>query len=171
MKILMFLDEVLEHILSSSPSSGFFSNLRYHFYRSRMVKGSGPFGCLTGFSISCPEKVFIGRNVNFNRYVTISACHGAEISIGDDCLIGPFVLIRSADHAFSDVTRPIIGQGHTPGRIVIGENCWIGGHVTITKGVTIGSGSIIGANSVVTRDIPPNAIAAGNPARVIRQRE
>ena len=86
-------------------------------------------------------------------------------------MIGPYVLIRSTDHRFDDLSKPIICQGHTSGKIIIEDNCWIAGHVTLTKCVTIGSGSIIGANSVVTKDIPPNSIAAGNPAKVIRSRE
>jgi len=118
-----------------------------------------------------PEHVYIGKNVSINRFVTIDASDGGEISIGDNCMIGPYVLIRAADHRFNDIEQPIIRQGHESGEIIIEDNCWIAGHVTITRDVTIGSGSIIGANSVVTKDIPPNSIAAGNPAKVIRSRE
>jgi len=118
-----------------------------------------------------PERVYIGKNVSINRFVTIDASDGGEISIGNNCMIGPYVLIRAADHRFDDLSQPIISQGHKPGQIIIEDNCWIAGHVTITRGVTIGSGSIIGANSVVTRNIPPNSVAAGNPAKVIRSRQ
>jgi len=86
-------------------------------------------------------------------------------------MIGPYVSIRAADHCFDNLSEPIRCQGHTPGKIVIEDNCWIAGHVTITRNVTIGSGSIVGANSVVTKDIPKNSVAAGNPAKVIRSRE
>ena len=55
------------------------------------------------------------------------------------------------------------------GAITIGDNCWIGGNVTFCGGVTVGAGSVIGAGSVVTRDIPPNCIAVGNPCRVLRE--
>lgn len=118
-----------------------------------------------------PEQVYIGKNVYINRFVTINASDGGEITIGNNCMIGPYVLIHAADHRFDEHSQPIICQGHNPGKIIIEDNCWIAGHVTITKDVTIGSGSIIGANSVVTKDIPKNSVAAGNPATVIRSRE
>jgi maltose O-acetyltransferase len=53
--------------------------------------------------------------------------------------------------------------------VVIGEHCWIGGHVTICPGVTIGDRSVIGAGAVVTKDIPPDTLAVGNPARVVKR--
>ena len=170
MGICLFFQELTEHVVSSGPSGRLFSTMRYRHYRKRMVPGSGPFGSLTGLSISCPKNVFIGKHVSINRFVTISACHGGEIRIGDNCLIGPYVLIRSADHRFEDPAVPIRTQGHNPGPISIGDDCWIAGHVTITRGVTIGKGCVIGANSVVTRDIPEYSVAAGNPARVIGSR-
>ena len=84
--------------------------------------------------------------------------------------IRQFVFMRAADHEFSDPEMRINVQGHRAGRIILEDDCWIGGHTTITRDVTIGRGSVIGANRVVTRDIPPMSVAAGNPARVIRSR-
>ena len=57
------------------------------------------------------------------------------------------------------------------GGIIIEDDCWLGSHVTVTKGVRIGKGSVIGANSVVTKDIPPYSVAVGTPAKVIKKRE
>lgn len=132
--------------------------------------GSGPFQSMTGLQIMKPEQTYIGKNVSINRFVTIDASDG-EITIGNDCMIGPYVLMRAADHRFDDLSQLVICQGHTSGKIIIEDNCWIAGHVTITRDVTIGSGSVIGANSVVTKNIPANSVAAGNPAKVIRSRE
>jgi acetyltransferase-like isoleucine patch superfamily enzyme len=132
------------------------------------MQGSGKFSSLTGLWIPEPASVFIGDRVSINRYVILDSSDAGSIRIGNNCLIGPYVVIRSADHVFCDPGTPIRSQGHTGGAIVIEDNCWIGGHVTITQGVTIGTGSVIGANSVVTKDIPARSLAAGNPARVIR---
>lgn len=174
MKIVTFLAnsliEIIEHLIMNGPSFGLFLKLRRDFLIKRLMPGSGSFNSFTGLWIPCKELVYIGNNVSINRDVTIAASTGGKIFINNNCLIGPYVLIRSADHCFEDITKPIISQGHNPGNIVIEEDCWIGGHVTITKNVTIGKGSVIGANSVVTRDIPQFSVAAGNPARVIRSR-
>jgi galactoside O-acetyltransferase len=125
---------------------------------------------MTGISLFGPENITLGKRVGIGKDTTIDASDGGTISIGNDCLIGPFVLIRAADHKFDDPTVPILMQGHNPGVIIIEDDCWIAGHVTITRNVTIGRGSVIGANSVVTKNIPPYSIAAGNPAVVIKSR-
>ena len=125
---------------------------------------------MTGLSIPCPGNVWIGHDVSLNEFVILNACNDGEIRIGDHSLIGPFVLMRAADHVFDDIQTRINLQGHRAGSIVLEEDCWIGGHVTITRNVTIGKGSVIGANSVVTKDIPPYSVAVGNPARVIKSR-
>ena len=89
-----------------------------------------------------------------------------SISIGSNTMIASGCYISDSDwHDTYDRTREL--DKHAP--IVIGENAWLGVRVIVGKGVTIGENSIIGAGSVVTRDIPPNCIAAGNPARVVRE--
>lgn len=94
---------------------------------------------------------------------------GAGIVVEDDVLIGGGVHIYVDKHAFDDRDRPIAAQGHAPSRgVVLRRGCWIGANVTILPGVTIGENAVVGAGSVVTRDIPPYVVAAGNPARVIR---
>lgn len=170
MMIISFFLECAEHWIMNGPSNKIFSELRWKFYRSRLKKGSGYFSSLTGLSIPCPESVFIGNNVSINHSVSINACLGGSIIIGDNCMIGPYVLFRSADHRFNDAELPIRSQGHTRGDIIIEEDCWIAAHVTVTANVKIGKGSVVGANSVVTHDIPPYSIAAGVPARVIKSR-
>ena len=69
------------------------------------------------------------------------------------------------------ISRPINEQGHSPGVILIEEDVWLGSHVTVLPNVTIGKSSIIGSGSVVTKDIPPFSIAAGVPAKVIKNRK
>lgn len=168
--MIQFIDQCLEHCISFCPSNQLFSDLRWQYYRRKIKPGSGYFSSHTGLFIACPEKVYIGNNVSINQFVFIDACDGGNISIGDDCLVGPYVLFRSADHRFDKIDIPIKDQNHQKGNITIGNNCWIGGHVTITCNVSIGEGCVIGANSVVTKSIPPFSVAVGTPAKVIRNR-
>jgi len=93
-----------------------------------------------------------------------------SITIGDNCLIAPFCYFVDSNHGIAK-DELIRKQPMTPGPIRIGSDVWLGVGVTVTAGVTIGDGAVIGARSVVTEDIPPNAIAVGSPARVIRYRE
>ena len=91
---------------------------------------------------------------------------GAPISIGDNVLLGPKVGLYTSNHALDPRER---ADGACRARpITIGDDVWIGGNVTVLPGVAIGSSSVVGGGSVVTRSIPPGVIAAGNPARVIR---
>ena len=101
--------------------------------------------------------------VNFN----LTALDVATIHIGDDCMIGPNVQLLTPTHPVEPQPRKDKLEGAKP--IVIGDNVWLGGGVIVCPGVTIGENSVIGAGSVVTRDIPANVVAVGNPARVIRE--
>ena len=94
-----------------------------------------------------------------------------RVTIGDDTWIAPNVYICPSTHNCKDRNRTIREQGVWGGDITIGKDCWIGVNVVISPGVTIGDGAVIGANAVVTKDIPPYAIAVGAPARVIGYRE
>ena len=111
-------------------------------------------------------RIAIGARVYVNRQTMIDASE--VIEIGEDAMIGPFCYLTDHDHT----TGPGIAPGAGP--LVsqptrIGARCWLGAHVSVLKGVTIGEGSIVGAGSVVTKSIPPGVVAAGNPARVLRE--
>lgn len=111
----------------------------------------------------------IGSRCSFNHNVLLGAASG-ELIIGSDVLVGPNTVLRAADHEFGRVDLPIRLQGHRRGKIVIGDNVWLAANVVVTSGVTIGNGCVVGAGSVVTRDLPPMMICAGNPARPIGTR-
>jgi acetyltransferase-like isoleucine patch superfamily enzyme len=111
--------------------------------------------------------VTIGDNVFFNRGCYV-AVHEA-LTIGDNCLFGEHVSIHDENHNLGRGCDPIGSRGFTTAPIVIGKNVWVGAKATILQGVHIGDNAVIGANAVVTRDIPPNAIAVGIPARVVRE--
>lgn len=89
-----------------------------------------------------------------------------SITIGDDVQIGPNVQLLTATHPIDPDLRRAKWESGEP--IAIGDNVWLGGGVIILPGVTIGPDTVVGAGSVVTRDLPPSVVAAGNPARVIR---
>lgn len=104
-----------------------------------------------------------GTFVNFN----LTALDVMPITIGADCQIGPNVQLLTATHPLDPVPRRDKLEAGEP--ITIGDNVWLGGGVIVCPGVTIGENSVIGAGAVVTRDIPANVVAVGNPARVIRE--
>lgn len=118
-----------------------------------------PFYCDYGKQISVGRRFF----ANFN----FTVLDEAPVTIGDDCFIGPNVSIYTACHSTDPVERNSRMEWARP--VTIGNNVWIGGSVTILPGVTIGDNVTIGAGSVVTRDIPGNVVAAGNPCRVLRE--
>jgi acetyltransferase-like isoleucine patch superfamily enzyme len=103
-----------------------------------------------------------------NRGVFISATE--LIEIGAHSKVGNWAFVTDGEHRHSDLTRPFTWQGmRSKGPTVIGENVWVGVGSAILGGLTVGDRSIIGANSVVTKDVPPYTIAAGAPARVVRE--
>ena len=108
--------------------------------------------------------VTVGDDEYINFGCIILDC--AEVTIGSHCLLGPNIGIYPVNHAIDPAERAAGGCQGKP--VHIGENVWLGGDVKITAGVTIGDNSIIGTGSVVTRNIPANVIAAGNPCRVLR---
>ena len=105
-----------------------------------------------------------------NTNCCISAAEKGEIIIGKNVLIAQNVVIRASNHNFTNLALPINKQGHTPGIIIIGDDCWIAANAVITSGVVIGSHSIVGAGAVVTSDIEPYSVIGGVPARLIKKR-
>ncbi|ANU38824.1 sugar O-acetyltransferase [Vibrio scophthalmi] len=118
-----------------------------------------PFRCDYGTNIEIGKNFF----ANFNCVVL----DVAKVTIGDNVLFGPNIQLYAAGHPLDVQGR--VEQGIEFGLpITIGDNVWLGGSVVVCPGITIGDNSVIGAGSVVTKDIPANVVAAGNPCRVIR---
>lgn len=120
------------------------------------------------FRVFPPFYTDFGKNITVGKNVFINACcHFQDqggITLGDNCLVGHNVVFATLNHGFAPEER----QSMLPAPIVMGRNVWIGSNSTILQGVTIGDNSIIAAGSVVTKDVPANAIVAGVPARFIR---
>lgn len=139
--------------------------------------------CCSCFFESIDTKVRIERKAYFgvNNKISIRKSsgfgvnfhvQGADVEIGNDVMMAPNVTIIGRGHVFDSVDKPMIKQGVTPkGKIIIGDDVWIGRNVTILPGCKhIGKGAVIGACSVVTKDIPQFEIWAGNPAHCIKKR-
>lgn len=106
----------------------------------------------------------IGSNVSFNKDCTLVSM--AAITIGDNCKFGEMVSIYDHNHNLLKMNEPIALQGFNMHPIVIGNNVWIGGKVFVKSGVKIGNNVIVGANSTVTKDVPDNHLAYGNPIKI-----
>lgn len=115
-------------------------------------------------------RIRIGSGTFLNLGAMIAS--SGLVEIGDHCMLANGCFITDASHRFDDPSKPVPWQGFTSkGPTKVGDNVWCGAHVAITSGVTVGERSVIGANSVVTADIPAYSVAAGAPARVLRQVE
>ncbi len=135
-------------------------------------------------------RIIIGKNCSLDSYARLFAANDATllledgVAIGpfniinafDDCsirgnsMLGPYVNINCADHGMERGKEPMRFQCGCYGPVVIEEDCWICSHAVILKGVTVGEGAVVAAGAVVNEDVPPYAIVAGVPARVVGNR-
>ncbi len=141
-----------------------------HSLLAHLGEGSFLQGPIT-FHYGCHTRIGDRVFINFNFTVQDDAL----VTIGDDCNFGPNVTIVTPVHPMLPQERKALLDGNGQVRhmcyakpVTIGHDCWFGANVVVCPGVTIGNNVVIGAGSVVTRDIPSDSFAAGNPARVIR---
>lgn len=109
--------------------------------------------------------VHFGRNIYANFNLTL--VDDTHIYVGDYTMFGPNVTIATAGHPILPELRAQSYQYNMP--VHIGKNCWIGAGAVILPGITIGDNVVVGAGSVVTKDLPPNVVAVGNPCRILRE--
>ncbi len=156
----------------------------------QMPVSSYPFGKLGRYlRFVCARYLFksCGKNVNIeggadfgygnlisigdNSGIGVNAWIRAEIEIGKNVMMGPYVIIYGRDHNFQDINKPMNSQGMSSySKIVIEDDVWIGSRATILKGVTVAQGSIIAAGSVVVKNVEAYTVVGGNPAKVIGRR-
>ena len=112
-----------------------------------------------------------GKHVHFGKCVyanfNFTAVDDTHLYVGDYTMFGPNVILATAGHPILPKLRQEAYQYNMP--VHIGKNCWLGAGVIVLPGVTIGDNTVIGAGSVVTKDIPSNVVAVGNPCRVLRE--
>jgi acetyltransferase-like isoleucine patch superfamily enzyme len=154
-----FIDDYVTIYAHPAARGGVYLGENVHIYRWSVVElGPG------GGSLRIGSNTYVQPGCNLNSYLS-------SIVIGANCMIAPRCALMPYGHTSADVHRPMREQGLTSrGDIVIEDDVWLGASVCVLDGVTIGRGAIVGAGAVVTKDIPPYAIAAGVPAQVIRFR-
>ena len=123
------------------------------------------------FRVFPPFYTDFGKNITVGKHVFINACchfqdHGG-ITIGDGCLIGHNVVFATLNHDLNPQKRSMMN----PAPLVLGKNVWVGSNSTILQGVTIGDGAVVAAGAVVTKDVAPNTVVGGVPAKYIRDVE
>lgn len=168
-------------------------NPRTLYWRSRVSKCGKRVTIGKNVSMHNPQFITLGDNVILDHHVSLFVnpiCSKAQLIIGNGVLLGkyndfgcsneiiiedkvitaPFVHITDRDHCYENINIPIMDQvTKSKGSVIIKEGCWIGFGVQIMSGVTIGKQSVVAAGSIVTKDIPAYSVAAGNPAKIIKQ--
>ncbi|HTB71259.1 MAG TPA: acyltransferase [Solirubrobacteraceae bacterium] len=114
-------------------------------------------------------EVEIGAKTVIGQECTISAYQ--HVSIGRECIVADRVMLIDFDHGVTEVERPVRLQGIYKRDVRVGHNVWIGYGACVLRGIAVGDNSIVGTNSVLTHDVPENAVVGGVPARLIRMRE
>ena len=147
------------NFMDRSDFEGIASTVKELLGKSEDAFINPPFYCDYGTHIE------VGKNFFANYNCTILDV--AKVKIGDNCQMAPNVSIYTAGHPIHPFSRNSMYEYGK--EVTIGDNVWIGGNTVICPGVTIGHNTVIGAGSVVTKDIPGNVLAAGNPCRVIRE--
>lgn len=148
--------------------------LHYYGYshvqpRKKMQVGTGT-GIAPNVSLRNGERITIGEQCHIGERAYLWAGNATgKISIGNTVSIAPEVFITASDYQF-EAGKPFRQQPKNEKDIIIGNDVWLGTRVVVTAGVTIGDGCIVGAGAVVTRDLPPNSIAVGIPAKVVSTR-
>jgi acetyltransferase-like isoleucine patch superfamily enzyme len=109
--------------------------------------------------------VFIGNNT----LIGIGNVIIGPVTIGNNVIFAQHIVLSGLNHEYRDINTPIVDQKVTVAPIVVEDDCWIAANSVITSGVTIGKHSVVAGGSVVTKDVPPYSVVAGNPAKLIRQ--
>ncbi|MEO1936810.1 MAG: acyltransferase [Myxococcales bacterium] len=165
--IHLTLEEHLAWLVRSLPGPlGVFA--RWGFYRMLFAKLESLAIFYPGVYLTHCYGIRVGCGLSVNTGALIDGRGG--ISIGNDVLIGPYVVINSSEHAHKQLDVPMTSVDHIMAPVRIGDDVWIGAHTVITGGVEIGSGAVVAAGAVVTRDVPPFAIVGGVPATIIGDR-
>lgn len=155
------------HILSKIPySPGDY--IRYNIIKKMFQKIGLNSIISRNVKIVYPQGIEIGDYVNITRNVTLDGRGG--IKIGSDTLVGFESIILTSSHNYKQKNMLVREQGMFQAPVAIGKDVWIGTRVIILPGVTIGDGAVIGANSVVSKDVKPNTVVAGTPAKFIKER-
>ena len=149
--------------IENDVSLKIFNNGKLHIESGSSISKGTVIFALDNSKLSIGKDTYIGENNNIR-------CSG-EISIGKNVMISQLISILDGKYEYSDKKKLISDQGYERGKIIIGDDVWIGANSVILPNVTIGNGAIIGAGSVVTKNVQEYAIVGGNPAKIIKFRK
>lgn len=165
-RVKIFFYSYLEFLLNLFPDLFLGNRLRRVFYNLFFKKVGKELIINVNCHFEVPENIVIGDNCSFNRNCWVSG--GGGLILGDDVIIGPNIVIHTANHNYKNQDLRIRSQGHTFKKVEIMDNVWIGAGAIILPGVTINSNSIVAAGAVVTKDVQENTIVGGSPAKFIK---
>lgn len=140
--------------------------VRYIFFKIIFKSLDGMCYIAPGVTMQRSYGIKAGKNLAVNRGTLIDG--KGQVQIGDNVLIGPYVIIASAQHSFDRPGIPIVMQPEKKAKVTIGNDVWIGSHVVILPGVYIGDRVVIGAGSVVTNNVESYQVVAGTPAKKVK---
>jgi acetyltransferase-like isoleucine patch superfamily enzyme len=162
---------IYSYVVLNWPNTPTGIAMRRRFMERRVAAIGTNFRLMRGCDFEGYGLIRIGDNSGIAENCVIAIGPGPnELRIGTQTFIGPDVYIRNMNHRFDRLDVPIMRQGHEGTDIVIGDGVWIGARCVLLAGTKIGDHSVIAAGSVVSIEIPPYSIAAGNPVRVLRRR-
>lgn len=151
----------IERRVNIRPFSGMKKTLKVELHHNSHLKHD--------IVIQRTGTLVLGENSYISSFSVIGV--NERIEIGKNVMIVDTVSIRETNHNFEDMSKPMIQQSFSTAPVRILDNVWLGHGAVITKGVTGNTGTIVGANTVVTKDVPENAIVGGVPAKIIRYRD
>lgn len=156
--------------LPKYPMPGYKLAYRFRYFCCKHIFKS------IGKNVLIKKNAYFGNGCNIqigdNSQIGINSIMDNDIIIGKNVTMGPDVIIYTSSHEYKDLFVPINQQGSKPHRsVVIGNNVWIGARCIILPGVSIGDNCIIGANTVVTKDVPMNAVFCGSAGKVVKIRK
>lgn len=165
-KIRLFIYLILEDIVNAFSDFYISNKIRYLFYKVYLSHLGENVIINSRNHFEVPGNIKVGNNCSINRDCWFSG--GGGLNIGNDVLIGPKVVIHTANHNHNISNLPFRLQGHTFKAVTIKDNVWIGAGVIILPGVIIDGNTIIAAGSVVSKNIPSGVLAGGIPAKIIK---
>lgn len=173
-KIGLIISEILGGIFSLSFVKALFSSFAYYLHEQviwrKKIHHKGDYRIHARASVRNAQNIYLGMNVRITMDCCIWADQHSKIIFGDNVLIGPGVKMFTSNHGTKLCGIPMVYQQRTEKDIIIGNDVWIGANSILVSGVKIGDGAIVAAGSVVTKDVPQNAIVGGSPAKVIKYR-
>ncbi len=152
---------------SATPYAFGARRIRYHVCRHMLRSCGSNVNVEHGAYINSGKEIDVGNNsgIGLNAYIL------GPLIVGSNVMMGPGCTLLGTNHNFQRTDVPMITQGNRPSAPpIIEDDVWLGANVTVLPGRRIGTGSVIGAGAIVTHDIPPFAVASGNPAKVVRYR-